>query len=179
MKKLFLIVLLNGVLLSTIFELFAKSTSYYCGLGWGKPIISLKLEPTWFDQRFQLNRGHTEIIGSTKKNSPSVDKWVRGTEQYKTITAYYADNESNVAYFNGIDFDGENYTFLIKQIGANYHVEKINKLDINFDDSKWKYVDFKNCQIGFLKFFLYLLSILIILFDILAIKKHIKNNRFR
>ena len=65
--------------------------AYYCGNTIDKPVLALDLTPSWFDGKFQFRKEYKEIIASTDSHEPLVDKWVKGSENFKTIIGYNSD----------------------------------------------------------------------------------------
>ena len=130
-----------------------RETLYYCGNLDKKPMMALGFEPTWFDNRFQINIGYKSIIASTTNNSPTIDKHVKGAEQYRTITAYDSTDRNVLLYFKAMNWDGIQERYILKRYYSsndpNIAYEVIELVDENQPiEFTWQNVTHKKCRNG-------------------------------
>ncbi|XGA80303.1 hypothetical protein OR573_01210 [Halomonas sp. CH40] len=132
---------------------FGFSTMYYCGRMESKPVLPLGLSPTWFDDRFQINRGYKPIIGSSpeSRRQPLYDQWVKGSELFRTIVKYDAREHGVGVYFKAIDWDGVERIFLLRDYAPSEderYVYEVSPEEHAADDFEWIDVDHLSCLKG-------------------------------
>ena len=128
-----------------------RETLYYCGNLDKKPKMALGFEPTWFDNRFQINIGYKSIIASTTNSSPTTDKYVNGSEQYRTITAYDSKDRNVLLYFKAMNWDGIEGRYILKPRRSSNDPNIVYEV-IEFVEEKqpidfaWQSVSHRNCR---------------------------------
>lgn len=179
-KKFLWLVVLNIVFGAFCFAYFGSSSAYYCGQSESKPSLPLGLSPAWFDRRFQINRGYTSIISSTDRDEPLFDEAVKGTELFKTITAYDIRNSETGLLFKALNWDGVEKMFILREHspedGEQYAYEVTAQEGI-IADREWINVDLFSCRVGIYKYLAYLLLLLLVIVDVVVILKGLLQSR--
>lgn len=174
MRISFFIYFFSVIITVLVIAYINSSTAFYCGIRENKPELSLGLSPAWFDDRFQLMIGHTDIISSTNKNEPVFDKWVKGAEKFKTIIKYNATSKGSKLYFKAINWEGEEQLFSLRRYSSKedkeyaFEVSSEEKLE---QEEKWVSVNLFQCIRGkYLGYTLIALTILAVTNIVLTLK---------
>ncbi|MEL7897844.1 hypothetical protein [Vreelandella neptunia] len=166
MRLSYIIFFFSVIITVLIIAYLNSSTAFYCGIREDKPELSLGLSPSWFDDRFQLMIGHTDIISSTNKNEPVFDKWVKGVEKFKTIVKYNATSQGSKLYFKAINWEGDEQLFSLRRYSSEEDKEyafEVSPEEKFEQEEKWVSVDLFQCIRGkYLGYTLIALFILII-----------------
>ncbi|WP_447956357.1 hypothetical protein [Vreelandella sp. EE7] len=141
-----------------------SSTALYCGIREKKPELALGLSPSWFDDRFQLMIGNTEVISSTNKEKPVFDKWVKGARKFKIIVGYNTASIGRKFYFKAIDWEKNEELFSLQRYspgdGEEYVYEVLSEEGVE-QEERWVRVSHWQCirgkYLGFTIIFLFLL----------------------
>ena len=115
--------------------------------------MAFGFEPTWFDSVFQINIGYKSIIASSKNDSPAVDKYVKGAEQFKTITEYDSTDRTELLYFKAMNWDGLEELYTLNRYSSSneplvtYEVIALGD-NIQSEEFTWQAVNYRNCRSG-------------------------------
>ncbi len=175
-KKLLWLATLNLAAIVCWFLYFDQDEQYYCGRLSEKPQLAFGLSPTWFDGAFQINKGYKEIIGSTSGAKPSLDRWVKGFESFRTIVAYDARKNASGISFRAVDWEGEEQVYVLRKYvsqDASEYIFEVIPQDVNRDDHEWKNVDVFSCRVGAYQSLAYLFLALIMVVDVAILFKMI------
>lgn len=173
--RLFSYILFFSVIITVLVIAYLNSsTAFYCGIRENKPELTLGLSPSWFDDRFQLMVGDTDIISSTHKNEPVFDKWVKGVEKFKTIVKYNAISKGSKLYFKAINWEGDEQLFSLQRYsseeGKEYVFEVSSEEKIE-QEEKWVSADLFRCVRGkYLGYTLITLFILLLINIVITLR---------
>ncbi len=113
--------------------------------------LAMGLHVTWFDQTLQVNRGYKAIISNDDGDGPWEDIWVKGTAQFRTITAYGITDYQDGVFFKALDWNGRERTFLLQDYpyedDTEYGYEVVEQTGLVPVD-EWAKVDKRTCLIG-------------------------------
>lgn len=171
-KKKYLWLIVLNVVLGAFY--FGFSRADYCGQSESKPSLPLGLSPAWFDRKFQINRGYKSIISSTDRDEPFFDEVVKGSELFKTITAYDIESSETGLLFKALNWDGVEKIFILREHSpedGEKYVYEVAAQEGLIADSEWVNVDHFSCRVGIYKYLAYLLLLLIVIVDVVVILK--------
>lgn len=179
-RKYVWLVAINSVIAALYLSYLDSSSMYYCGKAESKPSLSLGLSPSWFSGNFQIRRGSKEIISSTDSHKPITDEWVRGAEQFKTITAYQPGNSDDIVIFKALNWDGVEQDFILSErspsAGNNQVYEVSRKQNIS-PDAKWVEVSQLSCREGSYRYLTFLFLLVVLITNISVVSKHFRTNK--
>lgn len=159
---------------------------YYCGRLDKKPVLAFGLSPSWFDDRFMIVRGNKPIIMSAShiETGPFYDKWIKGSELFKTILAYDASRNDSGVLFKALNWEGAEQVFLLREYSPLdkeeyvYEVTVQEKIDTG---PKWISVGKFSCLGDGYRALIYLFLGLLVIINITMLLKllfrALKNNK--
>ncbi|MEN8723583.1 MAG: hypothetical protein ABF335_11940 [Alphaproteobacteria bacterium] len=113
--------------------------------------LAMGLHVTWFGPTLQFNHGFHEIISNVDGDEPWEDSWVKGTVQYKSITAYGITDYQDGVFFKALDWNGRERTFLLQDYpyedDTGYGMEIVEQTG-SVPVDVWAKVDKRTCLIG-------------------------------
>lgn len=181
MNKTYIWLLAANVIIGIFyFSYFDSSSMYGCGKTEVRPNLSLGLSPSWFSGNFQIRRGYKEIISTTESENPLYDKWVKGSEQFKTITAYDVNKSDDGLLFKALNWNGVEQIFILRErspsVGEEYIYEVNLYRDLN-SEPHWVNVSEFSCREGIYKYLGFLLLMLILVINVVILLKFVRTNK--
>jgi hypothetical protein len=173
-KKYLWLVILNLVFGLFYFIYVDSSATHYCGQTESKPGLALGLSPSWFNGKFQIRRDYKEIISSTDSDEPFFDEWVKGSELFKTITAYDVRGGDSGLLFKALNWDGVEQIFILREYSPSVEEKYVYEVSVQenlITDLEWVNVDLFSCRVGIYEYLVYFFLVLVVLINIIVILK--------
>jgi hypothetical protein len=180
-RRYLLIVILDLLICGLLFLCFNHSTMYYCGRLDKKPRLAFDLSPTWYDDNFTIAKEYKDIISSADRTEtePFYDKWVKGSELFKTILAYDAGRNEAGVLFKALNWEGAEQVFLLRELAPwdkkwdeEYAYEVTAKKNMDGDPNpKWVSVSKFSCLTGGYQTLAFLILVIAVILNIIMLLK--------